>query len=909
MSATALARNLLPQPRQVTASTGVLTSAGQAFDLSLPAGPEHEACRATLLAALQRAGAAGVPAVALAPGCSFRVGAGATLPPLPTAGYAQEAYALAIGPAGIAAAAASPAGLLYAAETLMQWVRLNAGAGSLPALSVADSPEFRLRGIYIEGGQERFGRIVDPEYLKAQIRRLAELKMNALVVEAYNLFPYASFPACADARTLSPQDCAAVFAEARRWHVTLVPSLQTLAQAYELVWTSAAGEPYREATAPGLICPSNPAVYPFIKGLYRDLLTGFADTPLIGIGCSEIDMQWQARYCPACKARIEKGETVRDLLLGHAERCVQAVAELAQELGRPVRPLMWGDEFYMYGPGRDWVGIERIPRTVVMGFWKYWPDYAGIAGLMARGYDVLGISAIYNHCVYLADLSPAEPPKSWPPMAETGILNIAGMVRDADAARRAYPEREFLGVATASFSKHRLRAFDSLWLGFALNAQCLWSRPERPLAEVRDDFLLSAAWHLHDARTAASAAAIVAAYERLDACKSRLELANQTLHDVVGVVDTQEAGYLGNTVRGAWQRCGERLTPAGELGTELAALRSAAVLTSAAATTAGELLDAQRADVGDAAGLADLRLAATKIRNHAERQVLLIDSRAALARAPSLPRAEALRLLGEHATRWEAQRQEIDAILRQVAPLCTQGDPTGYSSVLGDVTAIAAHLRRLAEAGPADTAAVVGETLIDERFAGPDAAVWEVLGEPRFAAGHMDTTAPGGWAKRCGLLSRQSFQLDPQRPLVVQLELTPVKIGVDSQLVASATQPTEISFRFALAASGGRFSVHTQSSAPLEAGWVDSSPGWKQRSLSPEVAAGQTYRLHAEIRRRSWQVILHRPDEGPWDMPFWDTGAVPMDDLAETRLVFADVEPEGGTGATRWGALQIRRGP
>lgn len=85
-----------------------------------------------------------------------------------------------------------------------------------------------MRGVYIEGGQERFGRIVKPDYLKAQIGRLAELKMNTLVVEAYNLFPYGSFPACADAGTLSREDCEAVFAEARRWHVTLIPSLQTL---------------------------------------------------------------------------------------------------------------------------------------------------------------------------------------------------------------------------------------------------------------------------------------------------------------------------------------------------------------------------------------------------------------------------------------------------------------------------------------------------------------------------------------------------------------------------------------------------------------------------------------------------------------------------------------------------------
>jgi hypothetical protein len=743
--------------------------------------------------------------------------------------------------------------------------------------------------------------------LRAQIRRLAELKMNTLVVEAYNLFPYASFPACADAGTLSRADCETVFAEARRWHVTLMPSLQTLAQAYELVWTSESGAPYRESTAPGLICPSNPDVYPFIKGLYRDLLTWFSDTPLIGIGCSEIDMQWQARYCPKCKARIEKGETVRSLLLGHAERCIRAVDELSHEMGRAVRPLMWGDEFYMYGPGRDWVGIERIPTSVVMGFWKYWPDYAGIGGLMERGYDVLGISAIYNHCFYLADLSPETPPKSWPSMAQTGVVNIDGMVRAADAARHAHPAHEFLGVATASFSKHRLRAFDSLWAGFALNAACLWSKQEQPLAEFSHEFLRAFARHAYGARTDESTEALVVAYERLDACKSRLELANQTLHDVVGVVDTQEAGYIGNTLRGAWQRCGELLDRSGEPGTALATIRRSAeqIVDDAAAVIA--LLDNQKPHVTESALLADLRLAAEKIGNHAERQILLIDTRAAVARAASQPVAEARRNAGEWAARWNNHQTSVASILERVSPLSTQGDPSGYDSVLGDVAAIQGHLNRLASQGPASAAPSEGEMLLHEPFTSPNLAEWEVLGRPKFAPGQMETAAPGGWGKLCGVLSRRSFALDASRPLVIRFELVPLKIGADSQLVAAATKTNDISFRFALACSGGRFSVHTQSGVKLGVGWVDSSPGWRQRSVSPEVKAGATYHVRAEITRGSWRVVFNRPDESPWDMPFWDTGQVPMDDLAETRIVFADVEPEGSTGATRWRGIRISR--
>ena len=58
--------------------------------------------------------------------------------------------------------------------------------------------------------------------------------------------------------------------------------------------------------------------------------------------------------------------------------------------------MIWGDEFYMFTALARWVGLERISKETIVGFWKCWPDYAGIAGLMRRGYDVLGISAIYN---------------------------------------------------------------------------------------------------------------------------------------------------------------------------------------------------------------------------------------------------------------------------------------------------------------------------------------------------------------------------------------------------------------------------------------------------------------------------------------------------------------------------------
>jgi hypothetical protein len=371
------------------------------------------------------------------------------------------------------------------------------------------------------------------------------------------------------------------------------------------------------------MCPSTPEIYPFIKGLYRDLLTLFDQSPVIGIGCSEIDMQWQGRYCPKCKARIDAGETVRDLMVGHAVKCIGLVNELSKELGRPIRPMMWGDEFYMYGPGRDWVDIDRIPTDTVMGFWKYWRDYAGIDGLMKRGYDVVGVSAMYNHCFYLADLSPESPKKAWAPLEQTGTLNIADMVQEAarvrhEAGASAPRKADFWGTVTASFSKHRLRAFDSIWYGFALNGQCNWSHPERPLAEYQREFTRAFTRHFYDCRTDAAADAMASAWEHLDDCKSQLELANQSLHDVVGVYDTQEPGYLGNTFLGAWRHCRDLFTPAGEPQEKLVAIRQGAVDVQARVAQVQASLKSKEASIGRRDVLADLHLAAEKIAAHAE---------------------------------------------------------------------------------------------------------------------------------------------------------------------------------------------------------------------------------------------------------------------------------------------------
>ena len=121
-----------------------------------------------------------------------------------------------------------------------------------------------------------------------------------------------------------------------------------------------------------------------------------------------------------------------------------------------------------------------------------------------------------------------------------------------------------------------MRAFDSIWYGFALNGHATWGHPQLALEDYQDDFTKAFTRHFYDARTDTAADALAEVYQRLDRCKSSLELANQTLGDVVGVVDTQEPGYIGNTLMGAFRRCATLMAAGDKERTQLDEIREAA---------------------------------------------------------------------------------------------------------------------------------------------------------------------------------------------------------------------------------------------------------------------------------------------------------------------------------------------
>ncbi|MEP6662484.1 MAG: beta-N-acetylhexosaminidase, partial [Verrucomicrobiota bacterium] len=534
----ALSLQIIPQPREVKAMGAALDASTARFIVVSDNAEDRFAARLLQKTARETHGID--CNIILRSGKSINAhrlwfGATTNFSDAPTIPQNKEAegYNLKVDSGGVLVAADSDTGLFYGVQTLVQLLEQSRREKTtVPGMAVNDWPTFGWRARYIDASQYRGSIVMTRANLEREIRLLARYKLNALCIDIYNLVPFKSFPACADAQTLSLADWNDLVELAHRYHVTFMPSIQSLAQTYEVIWKCDEGKPYREATAPGLICPSRPENIKFLQGLYRDLISVFKYSPVLGIGCSEVGMQWTEHYCPLCKARIEKGETLSDIFNQHVRNCVQAVDAAAKEAGRPaVRPMMWGDEYYMGYGGKRWVGIENIPTNTIMGHWKYWKDYDTIAGLQERGFDVFFLSATYQHNIFLHDLSPQDPADGRDGLVDSGIRNIVDQARQAALDQQKKLPGKILGGGCATFSQHDIRSWDTTWFAYVLQAEYSWGDCQKPLAEELIPFTEKFAAIFYGANDPEAARIIASAYRELDAVKSDFERNNILIRD------------------------------------------------------------------------------------------------------------------------------------------------------------------------------------------------------------------------------------------------------------------------------------------------------------------------------------------------------------------------------------------
>ena len=261
----------------------------------------------------------------------------------------DQAYQLTIGPQGAVIVAESASGLFYGVQTLRQIVRLR--QRELPQLVIDDRPALAERGVLLDVCR---GKVPTLATLKELVEKLSFFKINQFQMHNEHAYYFPRHPEIgATADRLTNEEMLELDAHCRRFHVELVPNLQSFGHMQNIL-----SLPRYRHLAETKVCwslaPTVEECYRFLDELYADLLPAFS-SPQFNVNCDETYDLGRGRSAERM-AQIGPGR----LYLEHMLR----VRELAAAYGKRIQ--MWGDIVLQHPEV-----IPDLPTDITLLDWHY----------------------------------------------------------------------------------------------------------------------------------------------------------------------------------------------------------------------------------------------------------------------------------------------------------------------------------------------------------------------------------------------------------------------------------------------------------------------------------------------------------------------------------------------------------
>ena len=315
-----------------------------------------------------------------------------------------EGYVLTIEEAGAVIYASAPAGALYGATTLELMARQYGEA--LPCGVIADKPYWRHRGAQISYAQANVQ--YKDEYLRHFIRAMAELKINTVYLYLEWRYQFPSIPETHNPDYLSPEQAREIQKYAKKYNVTVVPSLNVLGHTSDFLAMQAfhdLGEydPEKVDARVGdtsALCTSNPRMRKLVEIMLGEIMDAF-DCEIIHVGGDEVSALGLCEHCKAVYGDKPEGEIYIDYMCW--------VRDILKARGR--RMGIWGAMLLGFLKSRDQAMLDYakklLDHTVIFD-WAY--DYAHteeIGLLSSLGADMILSTSVHGCSV------PAPWPGQW----------------------------------------------------------------------------------------------------------------------------------------------------------------------------------------------------------------------------------------------------------------------------------------------------------------------------------------------------------------------------------------------------------------------------------------------------------------------------------------------------------------
>jgi hexosaminidase len=262
-----------------------------------------------------------------------------------------EAYQLVITAGGLRIWARTPHGLFDGLQTLSQLV--EQGGGKVPWAMIRDWPALRLRGIHLDWK----GCMGPASYWKETIRLLSRFKINAVLIEYEDKFPYSSHPDIVAPGALTSDEIKALITTAHDHFVEVIPLLQCLGHV-EYILRHPAYAALRENGDLTQLCPQNEGSLRLYRELAEEMIAAHPHSRRFHLGADETRHLGE---CPRCRAVVEE-KGILGLFLGHLNQAMDCVREYG------LQPIIWDD---MIQRNLESDSLAALPEDVILCDWAY----------------------------------------------------------------------------------------------------------------------------------------------------------------------------------------------------------------------------------------------------------------------------------------------------------------------------------------------------------------------------------------------------------------------------------------------------------------------------------------------------------------------------------------------------------
>ena len=364
----------------------------------------------------------------------------------------SDAYKLEIYDMDVTVTAATGAGLFYGLQSLLQLYRFNYRADfeewqdvKIPCMEITDYADYQYRGWMIDISR---GPIPTMDYLKRQIRTMAEFKLNTLTLYTEHTFVSEAFD-YAPTDGLTAEQIRELQNFAKNYYVEIIGNQQCFAH-FEKILSNPKYE-YLADTKYNLN-PAIPETYDFLRTLLKEETAAYS-SPWFNINCDETELLGTGKAAKYVKKVGASEAYIRHIL---------KVNDIVKSCGK--KTMMWADIVL-----KDKKIQTKLPKDITMLVWSYAPSdsFDGmIKPIKEAGYDFWVVPGVSMWSTVFPSMSSYE-------------KNIANFARDG----RRFGAKGLLNTAWNDSGEASL---NSVWHAMAWGAEMSWKPTAQTEPEAAD---------------------------------------------------------------------------------------------------------------------------------------------------------------------------------------------------------------------------------------------------------------------------------------------------------------------------------------------------------------------------------------------------------------------------------------